>query len=77
MGTIVARGAVLRGLNKEFGPDRLLRRSYGISRLHEYQPELPSHALLNPRFVEYRQDNKHWVLSLDWIFQKVCLKLRN
>jgi hypothetical protein len=72
MGTLVARGAVLRALNKDFGPKRLVRRSYGISRLHEYQAQHYVHGELAPSFIQYSElDGKRWVESLDWIIRKV------
>lgn len=45
----VARGAVLRALNKEDGPRRFTRISYGIIRSNLYDPDLPEHQGLRGR----------------------------
>ncbi|KAF2228583.1 hypothetical protein EV356DRAFT_423252, partial [Viridothelium virens] len=67
----VARGAVLRSLNKENGPSRISRASYGFLRAEPYK-EFPEHvkAGLVPSVdkvdgFEYVKDTILWVIQKD------------
>ncbi|KAK4442553.1 hypothetical protein QBC34DRAFT_23733 [Podospora aff. communis PSN243] len=66
--TAVARGAVLRALNKENGPRRQARTSYGIWRSEEYGA-FPEHAEAKKSYdkhdgLEYAAGTIDWVLKL-------------
>jgi hypothetical protein len=41
--TAVARGAVLRALNKRFGPSRITQSSYGFLMSEPYDPSIEAH----------------------------------
>ncbi|KAF4957458.1 hypothetical protein FGADI_3094 [Fusarium gaditjirri] len=64
----VASGAVLRALNKENGPERIARLSYGILRTEPFGQFL-EHAGLKPSYdhhdgMPYIKDTIDWVLKL-------------
>ncbi|KAI8933218.1 hypothetical protein NX059_009853 [Plenodomus lindquistii] len=70
--TAVAKGAVLRALNKEYGPKRFTQCSYGFIVKEPYQPEsIPAHKghkrkrlLIDPTDGErYVEDTIRWVLQ--------------
>ena len=64
----VARGAVLRALNKENGPTRISRTSYGVMRDDVFDPDNPIHRRLKWQRdpadgVAYIRDTLHWQIS--------------
>ncbi len=64
----VARGAVLRALNKEGGPERITRSSYGVLQSERYNAEDPKHRKFrvsrDPADGElYVMNTIHWVLN--------------
>ncbi|KAF4463869.1 hypothetical protein FALBO_9306 [Fusarium albosuccineum] len=64
----VAKGAVLRALDKENGPDRLTKSSYGILR-HERYMDRPEHRGQRP--VPNSLDGEKYVTDLiDWIIHR-------
>ncbi|KAK7974420.1 hypothetical protein PG989_016268 [Apiospora arundinis] len=66
--TAVASGAVLRAFNKELGPKRMARSSYGILRTEpfkEYKEHDGLHAYYNPYDGQpYIKDTVDWILKL-------------
>ncbi|KAK8876951.1 Hsp70 chaperone protein [Apiospora arundinis] len=66
--TAVASGAVLRAFNKELGPKRMARSSYGILRtepFREYEEHEGLHAYYNPYDGQpYIKDTVDWILKL-------------
>jgi hypothetical protein len=76
MGIAVASGGVLRALNKEFGPQRKVRTSIGLSRKIPFEPTLrDEHKGLPLRFVEYdKLDDINYVgNSIKWFIKRVSL----
>ncbi|KAI3326025.1 hypothetical protein HD806DRAFT_430483 [Xylariaceae sp. AK1471] len=64
----VASGAVLRAFNKEQGPQRQARSSYGILRTEPYKNH-PEHNGVNPSYdrddgLPYIKDTVDWILPL-------------
>ncbi|KAF2181357.1 hypothetical protein K469DRAFT_713791 [Zopfia rhizophila CBS 207.26] len=66
--TAVASGAVLRALNKEQGPRRLARSSYGILRTEPFM-DYPEHSGLKPSYDRY--DGLPCIKNtIDWVLKK-------
>ncbi|ORY16547.1 Hsp70 family protein-like protein [Clohesyomyces aquaticus] len=67
--TAVARGAVLRALNKEHGPARKSQCSYGFLRTEPYEPEnYPAHAKTRCKIeptdgMKYVDNAIHWLIK--------------
>ena len=69
--TAVASGAVLRALNKEQGPSRQARSSYGILRSELFNKEV-HHKDLKPVWDDV--DGMRYIKNtIDWILKKVRL----
>ncbi|RYP65492.1 hypothetical protein DL770_008983 [Monosporascus sp. CRB-9-2] len=66
--TAVASGAVLRALNKEGGPRRFPRSSYGIQRKEEHGTSL-EHAIIEKKRYD-NVDGIAWVETIDWVLKK-------
>jgi len=67
--TAVARGAVLRAFNKERGPRRYARTSYGILRTEQYDL-FPEHR--EAKKTRDRHDGKFNVVNtIDWLLKLV------
>jgi hypothetical protein len=68
--TAVALGAIRRALNKEGGPRRISRSSYGFLRAEEYDKEnIPAHAKVKPRIdnvdgKKYVRDTILWLMKV-------------
>ena len=67
----VARGAVLRALRKEYGPERYSRSSFGFKRTELYDPDrYPQHTGIKPK-----PDPEDGLDNIDntiyWVIQKV------
>ncbi|KAH8900614.1 hypothetical protein GQ53DRAFT_633221 [Thozetella sp. PMI_491] len=63
----VATGAILRAFNKEHGPSRHARSSYGILRT-EYFKDWPEHKGLKPTYDEH--DGLPYITNtIDWFFK--------
>jgi len=71
--TAVALGAVLRALNKEHGPRRITRSSYGCLRTEEYDPETyPAHARRGIRPTTDKLDGKKYIRNaILWLVKAV------
>ncbi|KIM96889.1 hypothetical protein OIDMADRAFT_131241 [Oidiodendron maius Zn] len=68
----VARGAVLRALRKDYGPQRITRSSYGVLRSELYDEMNPRHRRL--RVNRDRADGELYIMNtIDWILQKGTL----
>lgn len=69
----MASGAVLRAFNKELGPKRLARSSYGILRTEPFG-ECEEHEGLRPYYNPY--DGQPYIKdTVDWILKLVRSKL--
>jgi hypothetical protein len=71
----VARGAVLRGLRKEYGPERRSRSSFGFMRTEIHNPlKFPQH-----KGVRTKEDPDDGFMNVDntiyWVIQKVSVLL--
>ena len=69
--TAVSLGAVRRALNKEGGPKRISRSSYGFLRAEEYDKEnTPAHTGIRPRIDNV--DGKKYVRNtILWLMKVV------
>lgn len=66
----VARGAVLRALNKEHGPRRFTRSSYGILQSEAYDEENPLHRKF--RVTKHPADGELYIMgTIHWVIEKV------
>lgn len=66
----VARGAVLRALRKEFGPQRFTRSSYGVLRSELYDLENPKHRKF--RVKRDHADGELYIMhTIHWFLDKV------
>ena len=67
----MARGAVLRALNKRFGPSRITQCSYGFLFSESYDPEnIPEHRETTCRIN--RVDGERYVdETIRWVLQAV------
>jgi membrane-associated HD superfamily phosphohydrolase len=66
----VARGAVLRALRKEFGPDRITRSSYGVLRSELYDKNNSRHRKF--RVSRDRADGELYIMNtIHWVLDKV------
>ncbi|CAJ2501486.1 Uu.00g043390.m01.CDS01 [Anthostomella pinea] len=65
--TAVASGAVLRAMNKERGPQRFARASYGILR-RESHGDWPSH--IHAAKTRDKVDGFHYVNTIDWVLPR-------
>jgi hypothetical protein len=75
MGIAVASGAVLRALNKDHGPGRVMTSSFGIVQKVPYEPdERQEHKHLPLTSIKPDKYDGEWYVegSVVWIFQKVC-----
>jgi hypothetical protein len=79
--TGVAKGAILRACDKENGPARRPRLSYGVLRHLEYQNEewlAKKHPALAAALKEGKKkynhlDGKYWIEdTIEWIIKAVC-----
>ncbi|OCL14979.1 hypothetical protein AOQ84DRAFT_307992 [Glonium stellatum] len=69
-GTAVASGAILRALNKEDGPARFIRSSYGFLRTEPYEPEVtPAHVGVKPSY-DHLDGNQYIRDTIDWVVKK-------
>ncbi|KAF2181396.1 hypothetical protein K469DRAFT_590044, partial [Zopfia rhizophila CBS 207.26] len=65
----VARGAVLRALNKDYGPTRISQCSYGHLLWEPWEPDIiPAHKDTKPRISKadgerYVNETIHWVIQ--------------
>jgi hypothetical protein len=78
MGVAVASGAVLRTLDKEHGPPRETRTSYGILQKLQYgHPEASeAHEDLPRKFIKYdRVDNEDYVEGIRWVIKQVRITI--
>ncbi len=67
----VARGAVLRALRKEDGPERFTRSSYGILRSERYNEEDLKHRKF--RVTRSPADGELYIMdTIFWVIEKVC-----
>ncbi|KAF4977312.1 hypothetical protein FZEAL_6135 [Fusarium zealandicum] len=67
----VASGAVLRALNKEQGPQREARSSYGILRTEPYK-EYPEHEGLYPSYDPH--DGQPYIMkTVEWVLKRGAL----
>ncbi|KAJ3547134.1 hypothetical protein NM208_g1670 [Fusarium decemcellulare] len=64
----VAKGAVLRALDKENGPDRLTKSSYGILR-HEPYMDHPEHRGQTP-YTNPQNGEKYVLNTINWIIHR-------
>jgi hypothetical protein len=71
--TAVARGAVLRALNKDNGPDRITGCSYGFLLQEHHRPDLyEAHRGVRPRWDHV--DNEKYVRNtILWLIKTVCI----
>jgi hypothetical protein len=68
----VASGAVLRAFNKDKGPRRYARSSYGILRTEHYK-DFPEHEGVKP--YHDRRDGQAYVAhTVDWVLKLVMMK---
>jgi hypothetical protein len=69
----VARGAVLRALRKEDGPDRIIQSSYGFLRTEPWEPDVfEAHKEAHPRYD--KTDGERYVKNtIDWLIKKVSI----
>jgi hypothetical protein len=67
----VAYGAVLRALDKENGPERIIQASYGFQRAEPYDPiSCVAHAETKP--TRDKCDGELYVKdTIDWLIRKV------
>jgi hypothetical protein len=75
IGVAVASGAVLRALNKEHGPKRRTRASYGLLEKTQYDQLGSSlHKSLPSRFAKYDEvDGEQYIHGIKWVIQRVCI----
>ncbi|OIW35554.1 hypothetical protein CONLIGDRAFT_710725 [Coniochaeta ligniaria NRRL 30616] len=66
--TAVASGAVLRAVNKEQGPKRHARSSYGILRREPYM-EFPEHAVVTNPYYDPHDGLPYVVKTVDWVLK--------
>ncbi|KIW89576.1 uncharacterized protein Z519_09732 [Cladophialophora bantiana CBS 173.52] len=65
----VARGAVLRALRKEDGPERITRSSYGILRSERYNEDDPKHRKF--RVTRSPADGELYIMdTIEWVVNK-------
>ncbi|GKU06026.1 hsp70 protein [Fusarium langsethiae] len=63
----VASGAVFRALNKDVGPERMARASYGIQRTEPFK-QYPEHQGLKPSYD--RHDGQAYITkTIDWVLK--------
>ncbi|OAK96902.1 hypothetical protein IQ06DRAFT_351485 [Phaeosphaeriaceae sp. SRC1lsM3a] len=68
--TAVARGAVLRALNKRFGPDRITQCSYGFLRSEVHEPTIfEAHKKQRCR-IDKNDGEKYIDRTINWVIQK-------
>lgn len=66
----VARGAVLRALRKEFGPDRITRSSYGVLGSELYDENNSKHRKF--RVSRHPADGELYIMhTIHWVIEKV------
>src|SRR5262245_43001266 len=67
--TAVASGAVLRALNKDQGPQRIARSSYGILRDEPFDQDLEEHKGVKATTDKF--DGELYVTAtIDWLLKK-------
>ena len=76
MGVAVSSGAVLRALNKEHGPKRITRSSYGILQKIYYDPDGNDlHKSLPKQYAKRDPvDGIKYVHGITWHILKVCYR---
>jgi hypothetical protein len=68
---MVARGAVLRALNKEDGPDRITSCSYGFLRTEPWEPDVyPEHEKVRCH-IDKADGEKYVDNTICWLINKV------
>ncbi|KAH8685484.1 hypothetical protein BGZ60DRAFT_365995 [Tricladium varicosporioides] len=68
--TVVARGAVLRALDKDDGPDRITSCSYGFLRTEPWEPEhIPAHSKVKCH-IDKTDGEKYVDNTINWLIQK-------
>ena len=70
--TAVARGAVLRAFDKERGPRRFARSSYGVLRTEEWEA-FPEHKDGGKRSYDRHDGQPYAVGTVDWVLKLVTL----
>jgi hypothetical protein len=71
--TVVARGAVLRALNKDSGPRRITDCSYGFLRTEPWEPDqIPAHSKVKCH-IDKADGEKYVDNTIDWLIVKVCM----
>lgn len=74
--TAVSRGAVLRALRKQDGPERFVEASYGFLRGEPYDEENPAHVIQGCN--EDTRDGHKWIEdTIVWVINKVGVSLRH
>ncbi|MCJ1246533.1 hypothetical protein MMC30_003741 [Trapelia coarctata] len=69
--TAVASGAILRALNKENGPARVMLSSYGFLRTEPYEPEVvPAHREIKRPWHDPLDGRKYVKNTIDWLVKK-------
>jgi hypothetical protein len=69
--TAVARGAVLRALNKRFGPERITQCSYGFLYSEAYDPDsIEAHSQTKCR-INKVDGEKYVDGTIRWVLQAV------
>jgi hypothetical protein len=68
--TAVARGAVLRAFNKEGGPRRYARSSYGILRTEIWEA-FPEHKKAAKKSYDRHDGLPYVVRTVDWVLKLV------
>ncbi|KAE8149926.1 hypothetical protein BDV25DRAFT_119620 [Aspergillus avenaceus] len=69
-GCAVAHGAILRALEKEDGPERRLRSSYGLLRTEPYQPDIVRAHIGKYPWTDPLDGSKYIKNTIEWIVNK-------
>lgn len=70
--TAIATGAILRALNPEQGPTRIIGSSYGFLRTEPHEPEcIDAHKYSNPKRVDPIDGERYVKNTIFWVLKKV------
>jgi hypothetical protein len=70
----VASGAVLRALNREHGPTRIIQSSYGFLRNEPWSPErIDGHRHSKPKRADPNDGDRYVKNTIYWVIKKVSL----